>query len=194
MPKLSPTNGRAPSLVLIQQTPSAVSVAPATSGPASANAGTSAVENDKAAHTSEGATATDEQHRTDDCQDRQGESAVVAAPAPGGEEEVRKSEPPATPIFETEVVVAAAQEVPGTAVAPAGEEEVREAEPLDNATPALATEAMAASAQEVLGTAEAQETATAHETSAGEAQAREMEECEKLVNMRAEKILLIKGN
>lgn len=166
MPNLSPTAGRAPSYCPIQQTSSAISVAPATSDPASATVGTSVVGNEEGAHISEGVTTTDEGKTKDFKPDRKGGSAVAAAPAPGGEEKVRKPEP------------------------------------LDNATPTSATEATEA---ETIATAletptkveaepvvaAAQATATAPED---EVQAREKEECEKLVNMRAEKILLIKGN
>ena len=53
---------------------------------------------------------------------------------------------------------------------------------------------MVAAAPENPATAEAQGKTAAHGTPEDEAQAREREECSKLVNMRAEKIRLIKGN
>lgn len=61
-------------------------------------------------------------------------------------------------------------------------------------TPTVETTSVAIVAQEVSASAEAEASAMAHGTPKDGAQAREREECEKLVNMRAEKIRLTKGN
>eukprot|EP00752_Nemacystus_decipiens_P006453 g5812.t1 len=169
----------------MKKTSSATSVAPATTGPASADVVTSDVGNEEGPHVFEGATPNDEEKQKDE-QGGQSKSAVVTAPAPGGEEGVQKLEPleNATPSLEAEAVVAAARV--GQAADAAEETATALRSPTAETVPVVAAE------PEPPETAEAQPKAMAHGTPEEEAQAREDEECKKLFNMRAEKILLIK--
>lgn len=145
----------------------------------------SAVGNEEITQISDRATPTDEEKQMDE-QGAQAKSAVVAAPVQGGREEVRKPEPleNAEPTVETEAVVEAAQ-------APAAAE--AEAPAMAHGMSIVETEAVVVAAQEAPVAAEEEATAVAHGTPEDEAQAREREECKKLVNVRAEKLLLIKG-
>eukprot|EP00903_Cladosiphon_okamuranus_P008772 g8403.t1 len=163
-------------------------VAPTTSAPMAADVATSAAGNEPGTQISDGATPTAKEKKNDE-QDTQQKSALSTGPASGMAEDVRKYEPPenAPPTVKTEVVVQTA-----TQEAQAG----AEAEPTAVAhdMPTVETASVAVVAQGVSATAEAKASVMAPGTPQDGAKAREREECEKLVNMRAEKIRLIKGN
>lgn len=188
MPKLSPPTAH-PALLPFpaQQASLATSVAPATSDPTFADVATSDVGNGGGAQISDRtAPPTDEKNHQAE-EGAQVESAVVAAPAPAGEEMTRAEEPleNSAPAQDTEVV-AVSQEAKAAADT--------EATAMVHGTPTVETEAMVAAMPGVPETAEAAASAMAHCTPQDWTQDLEREECEKLINMRAEKLRLIKGN
>lgn len=80
-----------------------------------------------------------------------------------------------------------------TAPVPRGGEEGRKTAPLEDAASTVEVKAVATAGQEIPADCEAEATPMARGTPEEGAQAREKEECAKLVNLRAEKILLVKG-
>ena len=143
---------------------------------------TSAVGNEEVAQISDRATTTAEETQKDE-QGTQGETPLATAPAPGGGEEIRKQEPPDNGARTGEtgmVATALAQDAQATAMA--------------HGTLTMRTESVAVDAQEVPAPTKKEVSSMLHGTPQDATQARERKACEKLVNMRAEKIRIIKGN